>query len=334
LTKFERIILSSRPVTSVRERSKKIFIPGFHGLALYEVFIFFIQQIQREGLNVRAAAIAFNVIMAIPAASIFLFTLAPYIPGAKNLHAELLRVILDITPNADARKFVTTFLDDFFNKPKAGLLSIGFVLAMFYASNAMMGIIRSFDRSLVIKMETNFIKKRLRAIKLTVIMVVLILATTLVSAGQGMLFNKIMEWLHIKNLTLRQLIQSLRWIIVVLLFLSSIAFIYKFAPSINKRWKLLSPGAVFATALMILATYLFSVWAQNFSNYNKFYGSIGTVLMLMMLIFINSLVLLIGYELNVSITILKYEAEKRVSELREDTPDMAPPISGNRLRNK
>jgi membrane protein len=91
---------------------------------------------------------------------------------------------------------------------------------------------------------------------------------------------------------------------------------------------------VFATALMILATYLFSVWAQNFSNYNKFYGSIGTVLMLMMLIFINSLVLLIGYELNVSITILKYEAEKRVSELREDTPDMAPPISGNRLRNK
>jgi len=143
-----------------------------------------------------------------------------------------------------------------------------------------------------------------------------------------------MEWLHIKNLTLRQLIQSLRWIIVVLLFLSSIAFIYKFAPSIHKRWKLLSPGAVFATALMILATYLFSVWAQNFSNYNKFYGSIGTVLMLMMLIFINSLVLLIGYELNVSITILKYEAEKRVSELREDTPDMAPPISGNRLRNK
>src|SRR5690349_24505349 len=132
--------------------------------------------------------------MAIPAASIFLFTLAPYIPGAKNLHAELLRVILDITPNTDARKFVTTFLDDFFNKPKAGLLSIGFVLAMFYASNAMMGIIRSFDRSLVVRFRTNFISKRLRAIKLTIIMVLLIIGTTIISVGQGFLFNKIMEW--------------------------------------------------------------------------------------------------------------------------------------------
>jgi len=334
LTKFERIILSSKPVTSVRERSKRIFIPGFHGLHLYEVFGFFIKQIQREGLNIRAAAIAFNIIMAIPATCIFVFTLIPYLPVAKTIHKELLDVILDVTPNADTRQFVTGLLDDFFNKPKTGLLSIGFVLAMFYASNAMMGIIRSFDRSLVIKMRTNFITKRLRAIKLTVIMALLILGTALISAGQGMLFNKIMEWLNIKNQTLKQLIQNLRWIVVVALFLYSIAFIYKFAPSIQKRWKLLSPGAVFATALMILATYLFSYWAQNFSNYNQFYGSIGTVLMLMMLIFLNSLVLLIGYELNISITQLKYEAEKRLLEEQGDV--QAPVIreSSNRLKSK
>jgi membrane protein len=123
-----------------------------------------------------------------------------------------------------------------------------------------------------------------------------------------------MEWLHIKNQMVRHWIQDLRWIIVVLLFLYSIAFIYKFAPSIQKRWKLLSPGAVFATILMILTTYLFSVWAQNFSNYNKFYGSIGTVLMMMLLIYINSLVLLIGFEVNVSISYLRLQAEKRLVE--------------------
>lgn len=268
-------------------------------------------------MNVRAAAISFNIIMAIPASCIFLFTLVPYLPVAKSIHAEVLRVVLEVTPNADTRKFVTSFLDDFFNKPKTGLLSIGFVLAMFYASNAMMGIIRTFDRSLVVKMRTNFISKRLRAMKLTVIMVLLILGTALISAGQGVLFNRIMEWFNIKNPILKQWIQNLRWIVVVLLFLYSIAFIYKFAPSIQKRWKLLSPGAVFATVLMILATYLFSYWAQNFSNYNQFYGSIGTVLMMMMLIFINSLVLLIGYELNVSITHLKYETEKKLLEEKE-----------------
>ena len=104
---------------SVRERSKKIFFPGSNRLPLYEVYNFFITQIKREGLNVRAAAIAFNVIMAIPASCIFLFTLVPYLPVAKNIHTELLRVILDVTPNAETQKFVTTFLDDFFNKPKA-----------------------------------------------------------------------------------------------------------------------------------------------------------------------------------------------------------------------
>lgn len=333
MTKFERLILSSKPVTAVRERSKKLFIPGFHGLPLYEVFMFFVKQVQREGLNVRAASIAFNVIMAIPAACIFLFTLVPYIPAAKNIHAELLRVILDVTPNADTRAFVTTFLDDFFNKPKTGLLSIGFLLAIFYASNAMMGIIRSFDRSLVVKARTNFIKKRLRAIKLTIIMVLLIVGTALISVGQGVIFNKLMEWLNIHNPGVKQLILGLRWVAVVLLFLYSIAFIYKFAPSIPKRWKLLSPGAVFATALMILSTYLFSYWAQNFSNYNKFYGSIGTVLMLMMLVFINSLVLLIGYELNVSISHLRYEAEKRL--LEQDKPTSALVTdSGNRIRKR
>lgn len=312
MTKLERIVFTSKPVNAVRERSKKILLPGFHGLPLYDVFKFFVMQIQREGLNVRAAAISFNVVMAIPAASLFLFTLVPYLPVAKSIHTELLRVIVEISPNSDTQKLVTAFLDDFFNKPKNGLLSIGFVLAMFYSSNAMMGIIRSFDRSLVVKAQTNFIKKRMRAIQLTIIMVLLILGTALISAGQGVLFNSIMTKLNIQSSSVKMWIQSLRWVIIVMLFLYSIAFIYKYAPTVHKRWKLLTPGAIFATFLMILATYLFSIWAQNFSNYNKFYGSIGTVLMIMLLIFINSLVLLIGYELNVSINHLKAEAEERL----------------------
>jgi membrane protein len=311
LKKIERIILQSKPVTGIREKSKKFFVPGFEGLHLYEVYRFFIEQVKREGLNTRAAAISFNIIMAVPAACLFLFTLVPYFPIAKNIHNELMGVIADISPNAETRKLISDFLDDFFNKPKTGLLSVGFLLAMFYTSNAMMGIIRSFDRSLVTKTKSNFLGKRLRAIKLTIILVLLFIGTALISAGQGVLFNYIMDGLHVENENTKTLIQSLRWVIVVALFLYSIAFIYKFAPSIHKRWKLLSPGAILATALMVLATWLFSIWAQNFSNYSKFYGSIGTLLIIMTLIFINSLVLLIGYELNVSITHLKQEAEKQ-----------------------
>jgi len=99
-----------------------------------------------------------------------------------------------------------------------------------------------------------------------------------------------------------------------MLFFLSIAYIYKYAPSLSKRWKLWSPGAVFATFLIALTTWLFSIWAQNFSSYNRIYGSIGALLITMLLIFINSLMLLIGYELNVSINYLRQKIDKKQAE--------------------
>jgi len=311
LTKLERIIIDSKPITFIREKSKKIIIPGFEGVPLYYVWRFFFSQIKRVGLNERAASISFNFIMAIPAATIFLFTLVPYLPISKDIYKELFRIVRDLTPNQQTQQLVMNFLDDFFNSPKKGLLSIGFLLAVFYSSNAMMGIIRTFDRSVVTRHRSGFLHKRMRAMALITIIIIITIATTLISVGQGHLFPIVLKWLNIKNVHTKVWIQNLRWIVIVLLFLYSVAFIYKYAPSVKERWKLLSPGALFATFLIIIITWLFSVWAQNFSNYNKFYGSIGTVLIMMMLIYVNSLILLIGFELNISIHSLKKEADAK-----------------------
>ncbi len=311
MTKLERIIIDSKPITFIREKSKKIIIPGFEGVPLYYVWRFFFSQIKRVGLNERAASISFNFIMAIPAATIFLFTLVPYLPISKDIYKELFRIVRDLTPNQQTQQLVMNFLDDFFNSPKKGLLSIGFLLAVFYSSNAMMGIIRTFDRSVVTRHRSGFLHKRMRAMALITIIIIITIATTLISVGQGHLFPIVLKWLNIKNVHTKVWIQNLRWIVIVLLFLYSVAFIYKYAPSVKERWKLLSPGALFATFLIIIITWLFSVWAQNFSNYNKFYGSIGTVLIMMMLIYVNSLILLIGFELNISIHSLKKEADAK-----------------------
>jgi membrane protein len=109
-------------------------------------------------------------------------------------------------------------------------------------------------------------------------------------------------------------------VVIVLLFLGSISFIYRHAPFVHKRWKLINPGAILATTLMLLFTILFSFWVNHFSNYNKLYGSIGTILILMLFIYFNSLVLLIGFELNVSINSLRHEAEERKkSEMNGNT---------------
>lgn len=319
MTKLERIVINSRPITFINHKSKTVRVPGLEGVPLFDVVKFFFSQVNKIGLRERASAISFNFIMAIPAFAIFLFTLIPYFPISEKIHNQLFRFIGDITPNNETHKLITSTLDDLFNKPKTGLLSIGFVLAAFYSSNAMMGIIRNFDRSLSSKRKDNFIKKRLRAIRLTILLVILIFATILLTLGQGELFIYVMKLFNIKHADTKFWLQVLRWVISVVLFLFSIAFIYKYAPSVHKRWQLISPGAILATFLIMLATWLFSFWAQNFSTYNKFYGSIGALLMIMMLIFVNSLMLLVGYELNVSIAYLKMDAEKRAKLHEADT---------------
>ena len=305
MTKFENFIATHQPFKFLIKRSKTLVLPGFSGLCFYDVARIFSKQVTRIGLRDRAAAIAFNFIMALPAGAIFLFTLIPYFPIARNIQDELFKFIEDVMPNTESRSLIMTTMLDLFNKPKTGLLSIGFILALYYSSNAMLGIIRTFDASLLVKRKRNFLHRRLRAIKLTLVLILLIIATMLLSLGQGNLFASFLNWLGVSKAEKNFWTDLLRWLIVIILFLFSIAFIYKYAPSVYKRWKLLSPGAVFATFLIVLTTWVFSIWAQNFSSYNRVYGSISALLIVMLLIFINSLMLLIGYELNVSINYLK-----------------------------
>ncbi|MFT4155468.1 YihY/virulence factor BrkB family protein [Parafilimonas sp.] len=316
MTKFEKFLSELKPVAFLIRKSKTTVLPGFYGLCLYDVVTFVISQINRIGIRDRASAIAFNFIMAIPAAAIFLFTLIPYFPVAQNMQDELFRFIADVMPNSESRALIMTTMLDLFNKPKRGLLSIGFILALFYSSNAMLGIIRTFDSSLLVRSPKKFMQRRLRAMRLTIVLILLVIATILLSIGQGALFASFLNRLGVSGKEKNFWTELLRWLLVIFLFFFSVAYTYKYAPSVQKRWRLWSPGAVFATLLIVLATWVFSIWAQNFSSYNRIYGSIGALLITMLLIFINSLMLLIGYELNVSINYLRQKAEEKNNKLK------------------
>ncbi|MFN9710031.1 MAG: YihY/virulence factor BrkB family protein [Bacteroidota bacterium] len=290
---------------------KNIVLPGFEGVPLYDVIVFFIKKVQTVGLNERAAAISFNFIMAIPPACLFLFSLVPLMPWADDFSMEIMRVVNDITPNQEARRAVKDFLDDFFGRPRNSLLSFGFLIAIFYSSSAMLGIIHSFNRSIHEKEAKGFFVYRWKAIKLTFIIMILFVASMLILMTQGTMFQWIMDLLHISDNFTKIIIQLLRWIVIISLFFYSIAFIYRHAPMVEKKWKLISPGSIVACTLLILLTYLFSAWINQFGGYNKIYGSIGTLMMIMVLIYMNSLILLIGFELNVSIKSLKIHAAER-----------------------
>jgi membrane protein len=123
--------------------------------------------------------------------------------------------------------------------------------------------------------------------------------------------SNVLTWIGVKNQFVKELIVYGRWIPIFALLFYSFAFIYKYAPNTQKRWRLLSPGALFATLCSIVFYWGFSSFVDSFNRYNILYGSLGTVIVIMILVFLNSLAILIGFELNVSINSLKSIADKR-----------------------
>ncbi|PWT78530.1 MAG: YihY/virulence factor BrkB family protein, partial [Bacteroidetes bacterium] len=285
----EHTILRSRLFLWLSAKSKKIILPGFQGVPLYDVAKFFRNQVRKVGLNDRARSIAFSFLMAIPAAAIFICTLIPYLPVEKKLTNQLLQITRDVTPNQNTYQLVHNFLFDFLEKPRTGLLSFGLLLAIFYASNAMMGLMRSFNKSLVYNSRRNLLQTRWMAIKLTLLLILLVIGSIIILVTQDQLLRNLLKWMHIKSKSARWLFTTLRWFVIVPLFYFCIAFIYKYAPAVHKRWRLSSPGTILATFLLILTTFVFSYWVNRFSAYNKVYGSIGSILILMLLIYFDSM---------------------------------------------
>jgi membrane protein len=311
LTKIGNKIASLSLVKIIIHKSKTTSLPGFRGIPLYDVIMFFIGQVKTIGMTERASAIAFNFVMAIPPAIIFIFTLIPFLPISNKIEEQLYGLIRDVIPGEKDNAVLIDFLKDFINNPRNGLLSLGFILSMFFSSNAIMGVMRSFDKNYIGFRKRTDLQKRGAALRITLVLVVLVFASILLLIAQG----SVLEWLGIENSTVKNIILNARWLVIVFLFFSCISYIYRHAPAVHKKWHFINPGSILATFLMLFLTALFSWWVGRFGNYNQIYGSIGTVLILMLLIFINSLVLLIGFELNVSISSLK-----KIADERKDSP--------------
>lgn len=315
MIKLQRIILETRPIVSLKKWSKRIILPGFEGIPLYDVVIFFYEQTKKIDINERAASIAFNFLIAVPPLLIFLFTLLSYMPESKILYNEVLVLLSNIIPDKTTFFMIKNVTDDFFSTG-TGTLSLGLIMAIYFSSNATLTIMRTFRKSMLhIETENrNIFQLRWSAIRLTSILVVLIIATILIMLTQTMLIKWLISKIGLQDQMVNWLFNSGQFILTFILIFLAIGLTYKYAPHIQKKWKIRTPGSLLATLLIMAFTYLFSYWVNNFATYNKIYGSLGSILILMFLIFVNSLVLLVGFELNVSINSLKRISEKRKHE--------------------
>ncbi|MDP9230243.1 MAG: YihY/virulence factor BrkB family protein [Bacteroidota bacterium] len=307
-TKIRRSFITTAPVSWLIRKSKHILLPGFKGIPLFDVIRFLFLQFKKTGLSERSASIAFNLLSALPPAIIFLFTLVPYLPISRQFIDELFHLIRDVIPAGKDNSAIIDFLNDFITTPRNGLLSFGFLLALYYSSNAVLGIMRSFDRNYVGFVKRTTFENRVTALKITLMLFVVVIVSVILLIMQQ---TAVLKWIGIKSWVLQEIIKTFRWVVIILLFFFSISFIYRYAPATHKKWKPINAGSILATFLMILFTLIFAYWVNNFSNYNRLYGSIGTILILMLIIYFNSFVLLIGFELNVSINALKREVDER-----------------------
>ncbi len=300
------------PVKYLVRKSKTWVPPGFEGNSLYEVLKYFIKGFNVPNFTERAAAISYNFIMALPPTCLFIFTLIPSLPfvSKRGLKHQLHGLILDIVPSKVYNKGIVDFIDSFIDGSKIGLISFTFFLSLFFASNAVMGLMRSFNKDYVGFKKLKGIKKRWRALSLTVILFALLLVCLTLLLMQ----NTLLDLLGITNRHVRHVIFLGKWIFIIALIFYSYAFIYKYAPSTKKKWQLVSPGAVIATSLSIIVTIAFTAFVNNFGRYNILYGSIGSIMVIMSMIFINSLVVILGFEFNLSINSLKNFSEEEKKE--------------------
>ncbi len=306
MTNTKRKILNYTPLPFLLHKSKNWYLPGLQGLPLYNVLQFFRRQIRQQGLAERASAIAYNFIMALPPSLLFLFTLIPNLPfiSKRSIKYQMHSLILDIIPSKVYNKQLIDFADTFIDGNKIGLLSFGLLLTLFFSSNGMMGIMRSFNKNYIGFEKRKILQRRGVALRLTIVIFGLLFGYFILLIMQGALLKMVVQ-----NDTLRTIITYSRWVLIILLVYLTIGFIFRYAPAVQKRWKFSSAGTILATILSLLATLAFSLFVTNFARYNALYGSIGTIMMLMALIYLNSLALLIGFEFNVSIHSLKAREE-------------------------
>ena len=298
--------------------AKRISLPGFQGQSLYDVMSFFLLELKRNSIQVRATSVAFHFLMAIFPALIVFFTLIPYLPIPEYKEA-FLSSIQEFIPSKGF-DFIYSTLDDILNNQQGGLLSISILLSLYYSSQGVIGLMQAFDKSYATYRKRNYFEQLFVSIQITFLLIILLVLSIALIVGGQWLIPFLLNHYKIFDTSTVYIVMFLKWIITILFFIVGVSLIYYYTPAFKTRWRFITPGSILSAFLSILASLVFSYFMNNFSNLNKLYGSIGTLIIIMLWIYWNAMILLIGYELNVSIDMNRHN--KSLEAINTDSDDL------------
>lgn len=281
---------------------KKAVLPGFKGLSLYDLLELYINGIVRGMFTTRAGSIAFSFFMALFPFLLFILNLIPFVWFIDDFQTRLIGYLDSLLPPQTHQLFDQVFYD-IASTPRTGLLSIVFILSIFLMTNGINAIFTGFEYSWHTRVNRTVVHQYFVALGVSLIISLLLLATVISTiylsyiienlSAVG-LFSDAVMWAQIG-----------RYLIFAALIFNAVAVLYYFGTKESRQMPYLSLGAIFTTILILLFTYLFSIYITNFGSYNKLYGSIGALLVFMVYIWLNSNILLLGFELNGSMSKLK-----------------------------
>jgi membrane protein len=301
--------LEKIPVINVLVRiCKKVKIPGLQGMSLYHVLEMYILGIVRGALTTRAGGIAYSFFMAIFPFLLFILTLINYIP-IDGFQEALMALIQETLPPKTFGA-VQPILDDIILNQNNGLLSFGFIASIFLMTNGVNAIFGGFEYSYHVKEVRSVVRAYIISLGTSLVMTFFLVVTVALTILYGIAVNRFKDegWLD----------NDFFWIkfgtgfLFVFMVFTIVSMLYHYGTKQGKDSSFFSAGAIFTTLLCVFTFYLFSIYVKEFSKYNELYGSIGTLLIMMLFVWLNSIILLLGFELNATINRLKRKNKAKV----------------------
>ena len=280
--------------------TKAIKLKTLEGLSLYDILEMYVLGIFKGAFSYRASAIAFSFFMALFPFALFILNLIPFIP-LENFQADFLEFVEEgVPPNTyDA---IEAILRDIMETSHQGLLSSGFILSILLMTNGINAILGGFEMSAHITITRGFFRQYFISLAISLVLSMILLITVAAIVIAEVMIQKINIRGYVADVSV---IEWSRYGFILLMILITTSILYKFGAKETSSIAFISYGAVFTTILIVISSYIFGIYVTKFAKYNELYGSIGTLLVLMFYIWINCMVLLLGFELNATISKLK-----------------------------
>jgi len=300
----------SRKYQAIRAYLYKQTLPGFKGIPIAVILKYLYKECLRDDIVTRANSMAYSFFLSIFPGLLVLLALLPYLP-IEDLVNAFRKSYIDLLPT-DMAVYLDNIIFEMTQTGQETLLSFSIVLSLIFASSGVLSMVKGFHKSyeMTYKPQNTF-QQRWRAFLLTMLLGVLFIGSLILIILGKPIVNKI---LGAESASIEKLYNWLRWLGVFVLYYISINIIYTIGPAYRNKEKFFSPGATLATILSVISSITFAIYVDNFSNYNQVYGSIGALILILLWLQINSLIILLGYELNASIAInrdlLAYEEKK------------------------